>query len=94
MPRKILLKVRVMRVRSTGLGKQEMVAHFDHLEKNGDYLIMKVKVSEPVIWKIRIALTRQDIFAILGGMVKSIPNVISTIMAGNKKDKKFSDPGW
>ncbi len=83
-----------MRVRSTGLGKQEMVAKFDHLEKNGDYVIMKVNVSEPVIWKIRIALTRQDIFAILGGMIKSFPNVIACIMAGNKKEKKFTDTGW
>jgi len=83
-----------MRVRSTGLGKQEMVAGFDHLEKNGDYVIMKIKVSEPVIWKIRIALTRQDIFAILGGMFKAMPSVISCIRAGNKKEKQFTDPGW
>ena len=83
-----------MKVRSTGLGKQEMVAKLDHFEKNGDYVIMKCNVSEPVIWKIRIALTRQDIFAILGGMFKSLPCVISCIMVGNKKEKKFTDPAW
>jgi hypothetical protein len=83
-----------MRVRSTGLGKQEMGANVENFQRNGDYVIMRVKTYEPVKWKIRVALSRQDLFALMLAMVKALPAVISCILAGSKQEKKFGDDGW
>ena len=51
-----------MRVRSTGLGKTEMIAGIKRLEpvENG-YIIMEMHSSEPIKWRIRIALTGPDL---------------------------------
>jgi hypothetical protein len=51
-----------MRVRSTGLGKTEMVANFGRLKPvaNG-YIVMEMNSTEPVHWHIRVALTGQDL---------------------------------
>lgn len=51
-----------MRVRSTGLGNQQMVAGFANLKpvENG-FIIMEMHSTEPVHWKIRVALTGEDL---------------------------------
>jgi hypothetical protein len=51
-----------MRVRSTGLGNQQMVAGFANLRpvENG-FIIMEMHSTEPVHWKIRVALTGADL---------------------------------
>ena len=51
-----------MRVRSTGLGNTEMVAGFAQLKpvENG-FIIMEMHSTEPVHWKIRVALTGEDL---------------------------------
>jgi hypothetical protein len=69
-----------MRVRSTGLGKTEMVAHFDRLEPvaNG-YLIMAMRSTEPVHWRIRVALTGQDLRHLIG-LALNNPSVLMRII--------------
>jgi hypothetical protein len=83
-----------MRLRSTGLGKQEMGIDVEDFQRNGDYVIMKVKTYEPAKWKIRVALIRKDLFAFISAMLKALPAVISCIVADGKKNRQFSDPGW
>ena len=56
----------VMRVRSTGLGTTEMVAGFQRLEPLGEgYIIMEMHATEPVKWRIRVALTGADLRRLL-----------------------------
>ncbi len=50
-----------MLMRSTGLGKTELVADIQDLKAQGDHLIMIVNTTEPVIWKVRATVTFKDI---------------------------------
>ena len=54
-----------MRVRSTGLGTTMMVARIGSIKRLEGSLLMVMESSEPVKWKIRIALTYKDILMIL-----------------------------
>ncbi len=49
-----------MLMRSTGLGKTELVALIKDVKPQGDHLIMYVDTTEPVKWKIRCTLTLKD----------------------------------
>jgi hypothetical protein len=49
-----------MLMRSTGLGKTELVALIKDVKPQGDHLIMFVDTTEPVKWKIRCTLTLKD----------------------------------
>jgi hypothetical protein len=60
-----------MLMRSTGLGKAELVAELTTLKRQGDYLIMEMQTSQPVRWKIRGALNRKDMRMTLKAMLKS-----------------------
>ena len=41
---------RAIRLRSTGLGKTELVARADDLKRQGNHLVLSVKTTEPVSW--------------------------------------------
>ncbi len=49
-----------MLMRSTGLGKTELVAEIKDCGPQGDHLILYVDTVEPVKWKIRCTLTLKD----------------------------------
>jgi hypothetical protein len=49
-----------MLMRSTGLGKTELVAVIKDVKPQSDHLIMYVDTTEPVKWKIRCTLTLKD----------------------------------
>ncbi len=49
-----------MLMRSTGLGKTELVAIIKDCGPQGDHLILYVDTTEPVKWKIRCTLTLKD----------------------------------
>lgn len=59
-----------MLMRSTGLGKAELVAEIVGLKRQGDYLIMELQTIEPVRWKIRGGLSHKDLRMLLKAMVK------------------------
>jgi len=50
-----------MLMRSTGLGKTELVADIQDLKAQGDHLILYVDTTEPVRWKVRTTITLRDI---------------------------------
>ena len=54
-----------MRVRSTGLGKTEMICEVTSLKRQNDHLIMQLRATEPTVWQIRAALTYKDILRML-----------------------------
>jgi hypothetical protein len=79
-----------MRVRSTGLGKMEMVAGFTRLEpvENG-FVIMEMHSSSPMQFKIRAALTGEDLRHLIGMMFKK-PSLMFKIIGSlfEKNNKK------
>ena len=60
-----------MLMRSTGLGKAELVAELVALRKQGDYLIMDLRTTEPVRWKIRVGISHKDLRMLLKAMLSS-----------------------
>jgi len=50
-----------MRMRSTGLGKTELVGAISKLEIVDDLLILHVQTTKPVRWHVRTAVQRADI---------------------------------
>ncbi len=56
-----------MWVRSTGLGKRnDLLAEFEEIKRDGDYWILCIKTLDPVRWKIRVAMTPQDLRELAG----------------------------
>ena len=53
-----------MLMRSTGLGKTELVANIQDLKAQGDHLILYVDTTEPVRWKVRTTITLRDIMIV------------------------------
>ena len=59
-----------MLMRSTGLGKAELVAEIVAIKRQGDYLIMEMKTTEPVRWKIRGCVSHGDLKTLLKAVLK------------------------
>ena len=59
-----------MLYRSTGLGKSELVAEIVAVKRQGDYLVMEMQTTEPVRWKIRGALSREDFKGLFRALLK------------------------
>ena len=82
-----------MLFRSTGLGKTELTGNIAALQRQGDYLIMHVDVTDPVKWRIRTALSFSDLLILLGQLLKI--SVISFILSPkqwlNKKPRHSGD---
>ena len=57
-------------MRSTGLGKAELVGEVVSLKGQGDYLIMEVHTTQPVRWKVRVGLSHKDLRTLLKAMLK------------------------
>ncbi|RLI09728.1 hypothetical protein DRO33_06425 [Candidatus Bathyarchaeota archaeon] len=49
-----------MRMRSTGLGKTELVGEVVGLEPKGDLLILHIQTTRPVRWHLRAGIQRFD----------------------------------
>lgn len=60
-----------MLMRSTGLGKAELVAEIVTIKRQRDYLIMEMQTTQPVRWKIRGCMSHKDLRMILKLMFKS-----------------------
>ena len=53
-----------MIIRSTGLGRTELQGNIKTLEVMEDYLVIGMKTTEPVKWRVRVAVNFRDIIAI------------------------------
>lgn len=63
-----------MRMRSTGLGKTELVGQLDEMTRSGDYLILSVRTTAPVKWHVRTAISRKDAIQML--KLALCPNIL------------------
>ena len=59
-----------MLMRSTGLGKTELVAEINDCKAQGDHLILLVDTTEPVRWKVRCTLTHKDMKVLIIKCIK------------------------
>ena len=81
-----------MLFRSTGLGKTELTGNISGLERQGDFLVMYIDVTDPVKWRIRGGLAFKDLLDLLKFMFKA--SVLGFIL--NPKQwfyKKPAHPG-
>lgn len=80
-----------MLMRSTGLGKTELLAEIVGLRRQGDYLIMEVHTISPVKWKIRSGLSRKDLLMLLKALMNM--SVISYLLDIKGWFKEPTHPG-
>jgi len=80
-----------MLMRSTGLGKAELVAEIVSLKRQGDYLIMELQTTKPVRWKIRGGLSHKDLRMLLKAMMKR--SVVSFLLDVRAWFKEPTHPG-
>lgn len=50
-----------MWMRSPGLGKTELSGHFEKLERKEDWLILHMRITDPVKWHVRAAMDFKDV---------------------------------
>jgi hypothetical protein len=60
-----------MYFRSTGLGKTQLTGKVVEMKRHGDFLVMHVDTTEPVKWRIRVAMSFRDLVAVVGACMKS-----------------------
>jgi len=77
---------RAIRLRSTGLGKTELVACVDNLKRQGNHLILYVKTTEPVRWHVRAAISYSDMLAMI--RLRLNPKVLWYIATGFFSSKR------
>jgi hypothetical protein len=78
-------------MRSTGLGKAELVGEVSSLKRQGDYLIMEVHTIQPVRWKVRVGLSHKDLRTLLKAMLKR--SVLSFLLNLRGWFKEPAHPG-
>ncbi len=54
-----------MRMRSTGLGKTELIGDFEGITREGGYLVLSVRTTEPVRWHVRTGIDGKDLRTML-----------------------------
>ena len=59
-----------MRVRSTGLGKTEMILRQEKIAVKNGYLMMSLRSTQPASWQIRILMDRNDVGRFLFSIIK------------------------
>jgi hypothetical protein len=80
-----------MLMRSTGLGKAELVAEIVAIKRQGDYLIMELQTTAPVRWKIRGGLSHKDLRMMLRAMAK--PSVLAFLLNPRAWFRRPTHPG-
>jgi hypothetical protein len=59
-----------MRIRSTGLGKTELIGYIEGIKRVEDYLVLSMRTAEPVRWHVRVAMTPKDLRQMLKAGLK------------------------
>lgn len=86
-----------MRFRSTGLGKTELVGEIKSLERKGDYVILHLETTEPIVWQLRAGLCGPDLKRLLPIAFKFILRprnfwfFLSILVSSKKPEGDLSD---
>ena len=79
-----------MRMRSTGLGKTELVGEVADITPAGDYLILHMRTTEPVRWHVRAAMSFGDLLKIIRLLLK--PSSLLFILTHLFRNPKHATP--
>ncbi len=79
-----------MRMRSTGLGKTELVGEIVSLDKEGDYLVLNMKITSPTKWRVKAGLSFGDLLKLMGHMFK--PANLAYLLVGFFKYRNPKTP--
>ena len=83
-----------MRLRSTGLGATELFGDVTDMEKSMSGVLMRVKISKPVVWRVRILLQQRDLRKMVLQLLKPkniwfmIKTLLSNPNASTQVDEK------
>jgi hypothetical protein len=78
--------------RSTGLGKTQLTGRIVEMQRQGDYLIAQIDITEPVKWRMRVAMSFRDLAGIVGACMKA--SILKLLLSPKQWfDKKPKNPG-
>ncbi len=82
-----------MRLKSTGLGATELFGDLTDMEKSMSGVLMRCKIKKPVVWRVRVFLSPQDLRAIVWRalMPRTVFFVVKTLLSnlGSSEKKKI-----
>jgi len=61
-----------MWMRSPGLGKTELYGHIEAIGRQDGWLIAQMKITDPVKWRVRVAMDFWDVMALTKIVFKSV----------------------
>ena len=69
-----------------------MAADIEGLQRQGDYIILRVRTTDPVVWKVRVAMSFKDVAKVLKALVRA--SIIGFMLSPSQWFKKKADhPG-
>ncbi|MBM3300075.1 MAG: hypothetical protein FJY85_08980 [Deltaproteobacteria bacterium] len=78
-------------MRSTGLGKTELVAEIKDCRPQGDHLILLVNTTDPVKWKVRCTMTFKDLRRLI--IVSLKISILKFILSPSRWFREPEHPG-
>jgi hypothetical protein len=80
-------------MRSTGLGKTQLTGKIVEMQCQGDYLIAQIDITDPVKWRMRVAMSFRDLAGLVGSCMKAsiLRLLLSPKQWFDKKPKQISD---
>lgn len=82
-----------MKMRSTGLGKTELVGDMEGVSSVSNYLILSVRTTDPVRWHVRTGIDGKDLRDLIKMIFsfKVIKFVVFNIFRRRKEDEEPPD---
>ena len=71
-----------MRMRSTGLGKTELEAEIVEIKRVDDCLLMDIRTTRPVKWRVRMVFQQRDMRALVsaGLRLRNLKYVVRSLL--------------
>lgn len=82
-----------MYFRSTGLGKTQLTGKIIEMQCQGDYLIAQIDITDPIKWRMRVAMSFRELAGLVGSCTKTsiLKLLLSPKQWFDKKPKQISD---
>ena len=81
-----------MYFRSTGLGKTQLTGRIVEMQLQGDYLIAQIDITEPVKWRMRVAMSFRELAGLGGSCMKT--SILKLLLSPKQWfEKKPKHPG-
>ena len=79
-----------MRLRSTGLGKTELEASIETIERVGDFVIFHAKTIRPVRWRVRVGFQEKDLRKLVVFLLRprNLRYIVRALFSSQKKVRR------